>query len=214
MLSEIREMLRLQDSVNTKINTDWINAGHQYSRAILVEAVEAIDHVGWKWWSKQIPKTAQVRLELVDIWHFALSIFLIDSSGDQEAAAQVVHSAWTSAKVDPLVAGLAMKEPSNLLEKLERIAGVAAFGRFDLTMFRSAADDVGLSFEQLFREYVSKNVLNHFRQDHGYKSGTYTKIWSGKEDNEHLLDVLNSLQVPADQLARALYAELETRYPR
>ena len=48
----------------------------------------------------------------------------------------------------------------------------------------------GLDGEGLFREYVSKNVLNHFRQDNGYKTGTYQKTWGGQEDNVHLVALM------------------------
>lgn len=40
---------------------------------------------------------------------------------------------------------------------------------------------------------MSKNVLDFFRQDHGYKEGSYQKIWQVREDNEHLADILASM---------------------
>ena len=53
--------------------------------------------------------------------------------------------------------------------------------------------DCQLNRTELFRQYVGKNVLNFFRQDNGYKEGTYRKFWSGREDNEVLVDILQSL---------------------
>jgi hypothetical protein len=41
----------------------------------------------------------------------------------------------------------------------------------------------GLNLDTLYRLYVGKNILNQFRQDHGYKDGSYIKIWDGEEDN-------------------------------
>ena len=41
----------------------------------------------------------------------------------------------------------------------------------------------GLDLESLYKLYVGKNILNQFRQDHGYKDGSYIKVWDGKEDN-------------------------------
>jgi hypothetical protein len=41
----------------------------------------------------------------------------------------------------------------------------------------------GLNLEKLYRLYVGKNILNQFRQDHGYKDGSYIKVWDGDEDN-------------------------------
>lgn len=43
-----------------------------------------------------------------------------------------------------------------------------------------------MNWLEWFKQYTGKNVLNVFRQDHGYKAGTYIKVWDGREDNEHL----------------------------
>ena len=71
----------------------------------------------------------------------------------------------------------------------------------------------GLNFDRLYRLYVGKNVLNFFRQDHGYKDGSYQKIWAGREDNEHLSEVLEALDADGDSFANQVYAGLEARYP-
>jgi hypothetical protein len=71
---------------------------------------------------------------------------------------------------------------------------------------------VELDFDALYRHYVGKNVLNFFRQDHGYKDGTYKKIWQGREDNEHLMDLLKQLDSAAGDYAEQLYAALSARY--
>jgi hypothetical protein len=55
--------------------------------------------------------------------------------------------------------------------------------------------------------------LNFFRQDHGYKEGTYQKVWNGREDNEHLVDVLNSLDISLSEYSDKVYAGLKQRYP-
>jgi hypothetical protein len=66
--------------------------------------------------------------------------------------------------------------------------------------------------DELFRLYVGKNVLNHFRQDHGYKSGEYRKLWNGREDNAHLVELLDELGGPADTVPDRLYEALAGRY--
>jgi hypothetical protein len=70
-----------------------------------------------------------------------------------------------------------------------------------------------LSFDQLYRMYVGKNVLNFFRQDHGYKDGSYIKVWDGREDNEHLSDILGGLDATAKDFADAVYQGLSRIYP-
>ena len=60
--------------------------------------------------------------------------------------------------------------------------------------------------------YVCKNVLNRFRQDQGYKEGSYRKLWAGREDNEHLIEILGSVSVEPEQMFDMLYQQLELRY--
>ncbi len=69
-----------------------------------------------------------------------------------------------------------------------------------------------LDFNSLYQGYVGKNVLNFFRQDHGYKSGTYVKLWVGREDKEHLLELIDGLDSGAAAFADQLYAVLTQRY--
>jgi hypothetical protein len=60
--------------------------------------------------------------------------------------------------------------------------------------------------------YIGKNVLNRFRQDNGYQTGEYRKLWAGREDNEHLVELLAELQGEPEDLPTRLYAALTERY--
>jgi hypothetical protein len=66
-----------------------------------------------------------------------------------------------------------------------------------------------LKFDDLYKMYSGKNILNKFRQDNGYKDGSYVKIWNGKEDNIHMNEILNKTN---DISASELYVELEKKY--
>ena len=46
-----------------------------------------------------------------------------------------------------------------------------------------------------------------------YKDGTYHKIWNGREDNEHLVDVLNTLDISLKDYSDSVYNGLKQRYP-
>src|SRR4029077_14730270 len=70
---QLEAMAELQDSLNRNVHAAWRTQGHQYYRAIWVECAELLDHFGWKWWKHQRPDLDQVKLEIVDIWHFGLS---------------------------------------------------------------------------------------------------------------------------------------------
>jgi hypothetical protein len=69
-----------------------------------------------------------------------------------------------------------------------------------------------MDWMDLFKQHVGKNVLNVFRQDRGYKAGTYIKIWDGREDNEHLADVLGLVDLNAGDVRDALYRSLKAIY--
>ena len=54
--------------------------------------------------------------------------------------------------------------------------------------------------------------MNFFRQDNGYKDGSYLKEWQGREDNEHLSDILAGLDSDKNGFRDAVYNELAKRY--
>jgi len=93
------------------------------------------------------------------------------------------------------------------------LTALAAARRIEIAVFASILQDCKMSWDDLFAQYVSKNVLNLFRQDHGYKQGHYQKIWHGKEDNEHLVEVMAALSADADDYHAQLYQALKLRYP-
>ena len=57
---------------------------------------------------------------------------------------------------------------------------------------------------------MGKNILNVFRQNNGYKDGSYIKIWNGKEDNEVMSEILNSNDIKPKEL----YDMLQVEYAR
>ncbi|MEC7125486.1 MAG: dUTP diphosphatase, partial [Pseudomonadota bacterium] len=78
----------------------------------------------------------------------------------------------------------------------------------------SIMTDCQLSWTELFRQYVGKNVLNVFRQDNGYKDGTYRKLWGGREDNEVLVDIIHLLDANQPDFKHAIYSSLQVEYKK
>jgi hypothetical protein len=76
----------------------------------------------------------------------------------------------------------------------------------------SSPSSCSLSSEDLLKLYVGKNVLNEFRQHNGYKEGTYIKVWSGKEDNEYLTDIMNNVKLDSENLKDDVYQALRAAY--
>ena len=102
----------------------------------------------------------------------------------------------------------------DLLAKLELLIALSVVRRIELGLFQSIMSDCKISWIDLYRQYVGKNVLNMFRQDHGYKDGSYIKEWNGQEDNEHLVEVVKSLDTEHADFAKLVYQGLEARYPK
>jgi hypothetical protein len=67
-----------------------------------------------------------------------------------------------------------------------------------------------LNATQLYRLYVGKNILNQFRQDHGYKEGSYIKVWNGEEDN---VVMKRAWDQNPDMTPTQLYDALKSAYP-
>lgn len=205
-------MLRLQSRMNARVNPDWVAARHPYLRAVVVEGAEAMEHHGWKWWKKQERDLEQLRMELIDIWHFFLSHLLLEAGGDEHAAAaRLLALARPRPRVDFDGKTFALDE-LDTLAKLELTTGLAAAGRLDIPLFAALLADCGMDWQDLFCRYVGKNVLNFFRQDHGYKEGSYRKVWGGREDNAHLVEAMAELDSAREDYQEALYARLKARY--
>lgn len=202
MKEKILTMLEMQDAMNSKVNPDWRNAGSEWYRAIWTECAEMLDHYGWKWWKHQQPDMDQVKLEIVDIWHFAMSDLLIRGESTDEIAARIEAELPC-----PVEAG-------DIRQSIESLALVTLQTKSaHVCEFAGLMQCAGLEFDDLFRMYVGKNVLNFFRQDHGYKDGSYIKVWAGREDNEHLAEIMSSLDPDEAGFAELVYQRLESAYP-
>ena len=211
---QLNTMLSLQNNMNIKVNPEWLTAGYGYLRAAMVESVEAIDHHGWKWWKAQEKDLPQLQMELVDIWHFALSASIIDYKGDIEATATALASQLAENTPHVKFDGQSYSPAGlSLLDNLELMTGLCAAKRFSVPLFMQIVTQSEMTGEELYRQYVGKNVLNFFRQDNGYKAGTYVKTWDGREDNAHLVEVLDSLDMNAPNYADLVYKGLADRYP-
>ena len=201
---QIETMLTMQDRHNVEVHRAWREAGYAYYRAIWVECAELLDHHGWKWWKDQILDREQVELELVDIWHFGMSELI-----------RAVGPANEPTLVDTIDAAFERLQPSDadFLLAVEALAATAVDRhRFDLDAFVAAMNALPMDFGTLYRIYISKNVLNSFRQRHGYRDGSYQKLWAGREDNVHLAELVARLDPSGDGFPEALDGALERRY--
>ena len=199
-MEKVLEMLLLQQELNDATNGEGWEAGKtkngksiNWKRCIYMECAEMVDSFAWKHW-KAIdadPDWANLQIEVIDVWHFIMSLGLEDYSqnfrGTIEDLAMNISQepGYQKLQVEDT---LAFAQPSVIMAKVEDLIlntvnrdtldGAKLFEDFFELAYMSKLDLISL-----YRLYVGKNILNQFRQDHGYKEGTYIKVWNGKEDN-------------------------------
>jgi len=199
---QITQMLSMQDAMNSRVSETWRDNDYEWYRAIWVECAEMLDHHGWKWWKHQKIDIAQVQLELVDIFHFGLSLRLMTGNSVKKISrtlAKELHQGTGE---------------SDFKIALENLASAAVTNKaFDAKALADCMSLMNMDLDELFRQYVGKNTLNFFRQDHGYKDGSYIKIWHGEEDNEVLANLVKTLDTSADDFQQQLYSALKEKYP-
>lgn len=207
--NQINEMLEMQEKMNTIIDADWRDKNHDYLLAAMVEAVEAIEHYGYKWWKEEKQDMAQFQMELVDIIHFGLSYFI--ASG---LTPVVMHELVKFAPLhDTVMINGEIHDLNDvgMVDRLKFFVSCLASDQFSLQIFDNILLNSGMTWDQLYKMYIGKNTLNEFRQDNGYKTGEYIKDWDGQEDNEFLTDVLNDLTTEVN-IRPIIYGQLEDAY--
>ncbi len=223
-MNKIETMLRLQQQLNDATNGEGWEKGTtkngkqiDWRRCIWLEAAELVESYPWKHWKniEASPDYANIKIEAVDIWHFvmseALRVYAVEARGEISDLATVMTSTEAyrlfvaNEVLDP-------KEHYQEIREVEMLVGML-FGDTPVetwtAQFYRVARQSGLDLDALYKLYVGKNVLNMFRQDHGYKEGSYVKIWNGEEDNvvmQRLLENESTLE------PEALYQEMEEAY--
>ena len=170
----LEAMLELQEETNLKINPYWHHTNYDWLRASWVEAAELMDHLCYKWWKKQELNLKQAHIELVDILHFILSDALVRNIDVDELENVTQTMEFTSTN------GYTKEQKLEAVEYFvfDIMTGVKekTFNDYYASFF-DLCKKLDLDFKTLYLMYIGKNALNNFRQEHGYKEGTYTKYW-------------------------------------
>ena len=198
-MDKILMMLQLQQQLNDSTNgekwTDGITKNGKeinWKRCIYMECAEMIDSFSWKHWKNisQEPDWDNLKIEVVDVWHFIMSLAIEDYAKNmrghiEDLAFQISElPSYTMTKSS----NTSFATQKNIISKVELLMS-DALSRKGLDIigminhFFELVTMSGLDITSLYRLYVGKNILNQFRQDHGYKDGSYIKIWNGQEDN-------------------------------
>lgn len=226
MMDKILQMLLLQQQLNDATNgTGWENGITKngkiidWKRCAYLECAELIESYPWKHW-KNIdaePDYANIKIEAVDIWHFIMSQGLqeykIDDLGSIEKLAADISTlpnfSVFCADITPTTKDYYAQIQT--VEDLMKTIFCAHSTSELMRTFLDVAMQSGLSLDTLYKLYVGKNILNQFRQDHGYKDGSYIKLWNGEEDNVVMQRILDTNDaISPDEL----YSALKATYPK
>lgn len=220
-MDKILLMLQLQADLNEATNGEKWTSGItknskviNWKRCIYMECAEMIESFTWKHW-KNIDKEADwdnLQVEVVDVWHFIMSLAIENYSqtlrGQIEDLAINISELESFNKINTQNTTFAQQD--DIIEKIESIM-LDTLSKEPLNLEKLISDffDLvvmsGLDLESLYKLYVGKNILNQFRQDHGYKEGSYIKVWAGEEDNVIMKRILEeNSDIKPDELYKKL----------
>lgn len=187
----LTSLSRMQDALNRVVDRDWRvkRTADDWALACTMESSELMDSYPWKWWKnvKATPDFANVKIELVDILHFALSGAMQTEGLPQRPLPEGTAAGITAPLTDT----------PNAIATFRNVIRLADLHRFDLVTEHVVAAANDLEFN-LVGYYVAKHTLNYIRQLGGYKTGEYKKVQNGREDNELLHDAI--AQVTVDEV--------------
>lgn len=211
--NQINTMVRMQDEMNSLVHPQWRDQGFPHLRSARMEAVEAMEHYGWKYW-KDLPEPDidQVKLEVVDIWHFILSFRMNETNESIYEYVDLFEPDVSNVFYAMDIGDMTKNVVSRLDFFIEETYHNDFY--FAYLSFRAVMKSLEMTGDELFKLYIGKNVLNKFRQDHGYKEGTYIKNWQGKEDNEHLTEIMKKIDLDDPDIELVLRREIASRYEK
>lgn len=224
-MDKVLQMLKLQQQLNDATNGEGWEKGItkngkliDWKRCAYLECAELIESYPWKHW-KNIdaqPDYENIKIEAVDIWHFIMSQGLEDYKikglGSIDELAEDIQGLPNFASFENEITPTTKDnyEQIKTVEVLMRVIFCGENTQAMMTAFIEVAIQSGLNLDSLYKLYVGKNILNQFRQDHGYKEGSYIKMWNGREDNVVMQEFLDLYEgITPDEL----YEKLKEVYP-
>jgi len=225
-MDKILQMLQLQQELNDSTNGENWEKGItkngkiiDWKRCTYLECAELIESYPWKHW-KDIdakPDYNNIKIEAVDIWHFIMSQGLEEYKIKNLGTINDLASKITDLKNFKKFTSVSEATKKDYYEQIKVVEQLmkTLFCEENIEKLMEAFIDVAiqseLNLDSLYKLYVGKNILNKFRQDHGYKDGTYSKIWHGQEDNVTMQKILDEEDTITPE---ELYNSLEKAYPK
>jgi len=197
-----QETIKIQESLNDSVAPGWKEDKEQrkydFWMAILDETTEVLNSRHWKWW-KDSNKMGNVdwdnvRVELIDLFHFILSIAI------QHDSSSIIFAQLANLETNKD----RLKEPRDehffedfwqmfLMSLHTKNLPVIAVYWCDF-WYRAGGD-----VNELFMEYRIKAALNKIRQEFGYGAkNTYQKLWVDKDTGAMVEDNVMAWKLAQD----------------
>ena len=199
-------MVELQHQFNKQVAEDYLYKSFNWNSAIIAESGELLDSLGYKWWKKQEPDMENVKVEAIDLLHFVISDRIqknkkmFSEKESLEMTFVELYNEFNNVKV--------LRDYSTLEDM---IFYLIATNSYRINVMKRIFTKLEMSNEDVYISYITKNCLNKFRQDNGYKDGSYIKNWNGREDNIVAFEIANEWGAD-EELFEQLYLDLETYY--
>jgi len=210
-MNYLLKMAQRQDSLNEITVKGWRNKGLNFRRALRLEAAEAMESTPWKWWKDGEMDTENLIIEAVDMMHFGLSIALMEGYSGWTWLDEQVKILFDSMTPDIIDLSTMQDAIDDIMYMSFLKPGVSAAPSDIIYVVAKLMWLLGMSRDDMFKMYFSKNVLNEFRQANGYKEGTYIKQWGRDEDNVFMQSFVSNIGI-SDHFEDDLYNGLTDRY--
>ena len=189
----LNQYKHIQNLLNERTVPDWKKAltTNHFKVAAFDEFAELLRSAPWKWWKAGGECDAwNLKIEAIDVFHFALSIYILSN---------------TSSRTDNFIFCEHNKEHNYMIDNNGRIDHNVFINKA-LNVLNSIVplpmqelfESLGMSALEITAIYTAKSELNYIRQDNGYKTGKYTKVVDGIEDNERLKDLVEDFMTDDD----------------
>jgi dimeric dUTPase (all-alpha-NTP-PPase superfamily) len=212
-LNKIQTLFQLQDELNTSINSEWKTMDYNWHLYIQTEAVEGIQSFSFKHWKKGEDNFLNAEMELTDIIFFTISLCIVEEIPSDIFLDYFIKGMrsnyYPKSKyhcISTFQSIMLSSLTNNILELIKNLGRLAHI--------------LNMSLDNIYCKYIAKKVLNTFRQDHGYKEGTYIKEWKSLndpsglvEDNVYLeLFMQDALNEEPEDIYTYLYDKLKIEY--
>lgn len=138
-------------------------------KALLEELGEFVASLGYHDWKQSERDESNMVVELIDMTIFALNC--------------LYYKPELKTGITSNIQAELLKDDFDFVVSMVRHISVMDFEGLIALIFAC--------YPEVKTLVVGKQALNVLRQENGYKHGQYKKIWSGKEDNVYLMELLS-----------------------